>query len=33
MYVPAWLILTRWVEPLFSALIDPLGPLLLRRKN
>ena len=33
MYVPGWLILTRWVEPLFSALIDPLGPLLLRKQS
>lgn len=33
MYVPGWLILSRWVEPLFGALIDPLGPLLLRRRN
>jgi len=31
MYVPGWLSITRWVEPLFGALIDPLGPLLLRR--
>ncbi len=30
-YVPGWLSLTRWVEPLFGALIDPLGPLLLRK--
>ena len=33
MYVPGWLYLSRWVEPLFGALIDPLGPLLLRRQN
>jgi hypothetical protein len=33
MYVPGWLYLSRWVEPLFGALIDPLGPLLLRRQK
>ena len=32
-YVPGWLVLSRWVEPLFGGLIDPLGPLLLRRKG
>jgi uncharacterized protein len=30
-YVPAWLSITRLVEPLLGNLIDPLGPLLLRR--
>ncbi|MDK2980275.1 MAG: uncharacterized protein PWQ55_622 [Chloroflexota bacterium] len=33
MYVPGWLYLSRWVEPLFGALIDPLGPLLLKRQD
>lgn len=32
-YVPAWLCLSRWVDPLFSGLIDLLGPLLLRRRE
>jgi len=31
MYVPGWLAVTRLVEPLLGGLIDPLGPLLLRR--
>ncbi|GAP12968.1 short-chain dehydrogenase of various substrate specificities [Longilinea arvoryzae] len=30
-YVPGWLLLSRWVEPLFGGLIDQLGPLLLKR--
>lgn len=32
-YVPGWVRLSRLVEPLFSGLIDQLGPLLLRRKE
>lgn len=32
-YVPGWLRISRWVEPLFAGLIDQLGPLLLRRKD
>ncbi len=31
-YVPGWLRLSRWVEPLFGGLIDQLGPLLLKRR-
>lgn len=31
-YVPGWLSISRLLEPLFGNLIDPLGPLLLRRK-
>jgi len=30
-YVPGWLWLSRWVEPLFGGVIDLLGPLLLKR--
>ncbi len=30
-YVPGWLGVVPWVEPLFGGLIDRLGPLLLRR--
>lgn len=30
-YVPGWLRLSRWVEPLFGSVIDRLGPLLLKR--
>ncbi len=33
MYVPGWLCLSAIVEPLFGWAIDPLGPLLLRRKS
>jgi short-subunit dehydrogenase len=33
MYIPAWLRISAIVEPLFGWAIDPLGPLLLRRKN
>ena len=33
MYVPGWLRISGMVEPLFGWLIDPLGPLLLRRQN
>ena len=33
MYVPGWLRVSRWLEPLFGGLIDQLGPLLLRRKD
>ena len=33
MYVPGWLRISRWLEPLFGGLIDQLGPLLLRRKD
>ena len=32
-YVPGWLCLSSLVEPLFGWLIDPLGPLLLRRRE
>lgn len=32
-YVPGWLSISRWVEPLFGGLIDPLGPLLLRKEQ
>lgn len=32
MYMPGWLSVSRLLEPLFGNLIDPLGPLLLRRK-
>jgi short-subunit dehydrogenase len=32
-YVPGWLRLSRWVEPLFGGIIDWLGPLLLRRSG
>ncbi len=31
-YVPGWLGITKLVEPLLGGLIDPLGPLLLRRR-
>ena len=33
MYVPGWLRISAIVEPLFGWLIDPLGPLLLRRNS
>lgn len=33
LYVPGWLLLSRWVEPLFGGLIDLLGPLLLRQSS
>ena len=32
-YVPNWLRVTPWVEPLFGGLIDRLGPMLLRRRS
>jgi uncharacterized protein len=32
-YVPGWLGISAIVEPLFGWLIDPLGPLLLRRRS
>jgi hypothetical protein len=32
-YVPGWLRVSRWLEPLFGGLIDQLGPLLLRRTD
>ena len=32
MYVPGWLALSKYLEILFGAVIDRLGPLLLKRK-
>jgi len=32
-YVPGWLAVSRWVEPLFGGIIDLLGPLLLKRSG
>jgi short-subunit dehydrogenase len=32
LYMPGWLSLSRFIEPLFGGLIDPLGPLLLRKE-
>lgn len=33
MYVPAWLWVAQFADPLFGSLVDALGPLLLRRSN
>lgn len=32
-YVPGWLAVSRWVEPLFGGIIDLLGPLLLKKDS